>query len=81
MGLIPEYEDPLKESTATHSSVPAWTIPWTEEPGRLWSIGCKESDTTEATQHTRGTKIPHAEWYGQKQINKFKKLMPDFASE
>ena len=49
MGLIPEYEDPLKESTATHSSVPAWTIPWTEEPGRLWSIGCKESDTTEAT--------------------------------
>ena len=30
---------------ATHSSILAWRIPWTEEPGGLW--GCKESDTTE----------------------------------
>ena len=28
-------EDPLEEGTATHSSVPAWRIPWTEELGRL----------------------------------------------
>ena len=28
-------EDPLEEGTATHSSIPAWRIPWTEEPGRL----------------------------------------------
>ena len=28
-------EDPLEEGMATHSSILAWTIPWTEEPGRL----------------------------------------------
>ena len=32
-------EDPLEEGTATHSSILAWRIPWTEEPGRLQSIG------------------------------------------
>ena len=32
---------------ATHSSTLAWKIPWMEEPGRLQSMGCKESDTTE----------------------------------
>ena len=35
MGLIPGSEDPLEEGMATHSSILAWTIPWTEEPGRL----------------------------------------------
>ena len=37
-------EDPLEEGTATHSSVLAWRIPQTEEPGGLQSSG---SDTTE----------------------------------
>ena len=32
-------EDPLKEEMATHSSILAWKIPWTEEPGRLQSVG------------------------------------------
>ena len=32
-------EDPLEESMATHSSVLAWRISWTEDPGRLQSIG------------------------------------------
>ena len=32
-------EDPLEEGTAAYSSVFAWEIPWTEEPGRLQSIG------------------------------------------
>ena len=32
-------EDPLKEGMATHSSVLAWRIPWTEEPGGLQSVG------------------------------------------
>ena len=32
-------EDPLEEITATHSSILAWRIPWTEEPGGLQSIG------------------------------------------
>ena len=32
------WEDPLEKGMATHSSVPAWRIAWTEEPGGLWSI-------------------------------------------
>jgi len=32
-------EDPLEEEMATHSSVFSWEIPWTEEPGRLQSMG------------------------------------------
>ena len=36
---------------ATHSSSLAWTITWTEEPGGLQSIGHKELDMTEATEH------------------------------
>ena len=42
-------EDPLEEEMATHSSVHAWRIPWTEEPGGLQSRRLpKESDMTEA---------------------------------
>ena len=33
------WEDPLEEGKATHSSVLAWRIPWTEEPDRLQSMG------------------------------------------
>ena len=32
-------EDPLEKGIATHSSILAWKIPWTEEPGGLWFIG------------------------------------------
>ena len=42
-------EDPLEKEIATHSNIPAWKTPQTEEPGRLQSIGCKESDETEVT--------------------------------
>ena len=38
-------EDPKEKEVATHSSILAWEIPWTEEPGSLQSIGSKESDT------------------------------------
>ena len=31
-------EDPLEEGMATHSGILAWRIPWTDEPGRLYSI-------------------------------------------
>ena len=41
------WEDALGEEMATHSSILAWKIPWTEEPGRLQSMGHKESDTAE----------------------------------
>ena len=35
----PGWEDPLEEDMATHSSILAWRIPWTEEPGGLQSMG------------------------------------------
>ena len=35
----PGGEDPLEEEIATHSCTLAWTVPWTEEPGGLWSMG------------------------------------------
>ena len=40
-------EGPLEKEMATHSSILAWRIPWTEELGGLQSTGRKESDTTE----------------------------------
>ena len=48
-------ENPLEEEMTTHSSILAWRIPWTEEPGRPQSMGCTESDTTEATEHSHFT--------------------------
>ena len=42
-----DVEDPLEKEMATYSSILAWEIPWTEEPGRLQSKGRQESDTTE----------------------------------
>ena len=39
-------EDPLEKKMATHSSVLAWEIPWTEETGGLQSMGSQESDMT-----------------------------------
>ena len=38
-------EDPLEEEMATHSSILAWRIPWTEEPGGLWSMGSQRHTT------------------------------------
>ena len=34
-----DQEDPLEKEMATHSSIPAWRIPWTEEPGGLQTMG------------------------------------------
>ena len=43
-----DWEDPLEKDMATYSSILAWRIPWTEEPGGLQSMGViKELDTTE----------------------------------
>ena len=54
-------EDPLEKEMAPHSSILAWEIPWTEKPGRLQSMGRKESDTTESLHFTspRTDHIPH----------------------
>ena len=57
------WEDPLEKDTATHSSILAWRIPWTEEPGRLQSMGLQESGTTEepsAHTHTHTHTHTHA---------------------
>ena len=42
-----DREDPLEKGMAAHPSILARSIPWTEEPGRLQCMGCKESDMTE----------------------------------
>ena len=41
------WEDPLEKGIATHSSILAWRIPWTEESGGVQSMGLKESNVTE----------------------------------
>ena len=44
---------------ATHCSILARRIPWTEEPGGLQSMGCKESNMTEVTKHACKTNVKH----------------------
>jgi len=48
-------EDPLEESMATHSSIPAWRIPWIEEPGGLQSMGSQKvrHDGSDLAQHSK----------------------------
>ena len=41
------WEDAVEEGMATHSSILAWEIPWTEEPGRLQFMGPQQYDMTE----------------------------------
>ena len=45
-GSIPGSGRPPGGGMATHSSIPIWEIPWTEEPGGLQSMGSQVSDTT-----------------------------------
>ena len=45
-------EDSLEEEMATHSSVLAWKIPWTEEPGGLQSTGSQRVEHDRVTEHT-----------------------------
>ena len=42
LGLIPGPEDPLEKEMVTYSSILAWRIPWTKEPGGLQSIGSQK---------------------------------------
>ena len=70
-----DWEDPLEKEMATHASILAWRIPWTEEPGRLQSMGLQELDTTEwlsthSKQHIKqqrhyfANKGPYIQSYG-----------------
>ena len=45
-------EDSLEKEMATHSSILAWTIPWTEESGGLQSTGSQRAGHNLATEHT-----------------------------
>ena len=52
-------EDPLEKGMATHSSILTWRIPWTEEPGRLQSMGSQRvrherATNTSAYKHRQG---------------------------
>ena len=47
-------EDPLEKGMATHSSILAWRIPWTEDPGGLQSMAHKELDMTEWLSLSQG---------------------------
>ena len=47
------WDDRLEKGMATHSSILAWRIPWTEKPSRLQSMGSQESDTTERLNRMR----------------------------
>ena len=49
-GSIPDQEDPLEKEMVTHSNIPAWEIPWTEEPERLQSMGSQRVKHDWATE-------------------------------
>ena len=57
-------EDPLEKETATHSSILAWKIPWTEEPGRLQSMGLQRAGHDLATKPPSGSRSYQVEELG-----------------
>ena len=50
-GSISVQEDPLEKEMATHSSILAWEIPWTEEPSGLYSMGSRRVRLNSANEH------------------------------
>ena len=82
LGLITGWEDPWRREYLT---IVAWTIPWTEEPSRLYPWGPKESDTTEQLslslfffppkKPTEPLKVKQAFW------SSFLSLMADFGCQ
>ena len=62
-GSIPGSEDPLAQETATHSSIPAWQIPWTEEPDGLQSVGLQRIRQDLATDNKNNPAIPNTRNY------------------
>ena len=59
LGSIPQLGRSLKEGTTTHSSILAWRIPWTEEPGRLQSMGLQRVGHHGSFLELRHTHIGH----------------------
>ena len=57
-----DWEDLLEKEMATHSNILAWKVPWTEEPGRLQSMGSQRVGQDRATEHAQAYKkrnLPH----------------------
>ena len=54
------WEDPLEEEMATHCSILAWKIPWTEEPGGLQPMGLQRDMTELLSTHTQASQV--AQW-------------------
>ena len=52
-------EDPLEEDMATHSSILAWRIPWTEEPGGLQSMRSQRVGNDRVTEYTHKSHTVH----------------------
>jgi len=52
VGSIPVQKDPLEKEMATHSSILAWEIPWTEEPSGLYSMGSQRVRLNLVSEHT-----------------------------
>ena len=61
-GLIPGFGDPLEEKTATHSSILAWKIPWTEKPGGLQSMRSQRVGHNLMTKQHKGPNSGAARW-------------------
>ena len=57
MGLIPGGEDPLNKEMAIHYTILAWKVPWTDEPGKLQSMGLQR------VRHYSATKPPPPHLY------------------
>ena len=51
------WEDLLEKEMATHSSILAWEIPWTEKPGGLQSMGLQDLDMTEQLRHVYNSRL------------------------
>ena len=67
LGSIPDSGRSLEKEMATHSSILAWRIPWTEEPGELQSMGLQR------VGHNSGTEYVHkAEGIGEEVIQGIK---------
>ena len=58
------WEDPLEKEMVTHSSILARRIPWTEEPGRLQSMGLQR------VGHNSGTNTSFLSWYSRRMVSK-----------
>ena len=74
------WEDPLEKQMATHSSIFAWEIPWTEEAGGLQSMDFKESYTTEQLNIMHSLDYNKEVYYLKSHSQVFRKYMKSWAA-